>query len=294
VPGQDLRVLIADDDPVARRVLEAAVGGLGHVVTAVADGEQALEQLAQPEGPGLAILDWQMPGLDGLAVCRAVRQQSERYVYIVLLTAKGGLQHMLEAFAAEVDDFLVKPVDIAELRARLRVGERLLRLQRELRHRATHDMLTDLPNRRAILANLDAELSRARRANTVVSVALADLDHFKEINDGFGHLAGDAAIRESGGRMRAALRTYDSLGRYGGEEFLMVLPECDLLQACGVADRVRAAIADGPIREVPHPITVSIGVTSTTSTGFDSDALLRSADEALYRAKSKGRNRVAA
>jgi diguanylate cyclase (GGDEF)-like protein len=289
-----LHVLAADDDPVARRVLTSALERLGHTVTAVECGGDALAHLSAPDGPTLAILDWMMPEMDGLAVCRAVRQLRERYVYVLILTSRGGVEDMLEAFDAEADDFLVKPFDIGELGARVRVAERLLRLQAELRHQATHDALTGLPNRQAILTHLDAELHRARRHGGPVAVALADLDHFKHTNDTFGHLVGDEVLREAARRMRSAVRAYDYVGRYGGEEFLLVLPDCDSEQARSVAERVRAAVGDSCIDQIHRHMTLSVGVSSTAEVSDSGDALLSAADTALYRAKSWGRNCVAA
>jgi diguanylate cyclase (GGDEF)-like protein len=289
-----LHVLIADDDPLARRILTTALERLGHTVTAVDCGREALAHLSAPDGPTLAILDWMMPELDGLAVCRAVRAIRDRYVYVLILTSRGGVDDMLEAFDAEADDFLVKPFDIGELGVRVRVAERLLRLQAELRHQATHDALTGLPNRQAILTHLDTELHRARRHGAPVAVALADLDHFKSTNDTFGHLAGDQVLREAARRMRSAIRAYDYVGRYGGEEFLLVLPDCDSQTACSVAERVRAAVAGASMEQIHRHMTVSVGVSSTTEIGDSADALLSAADTALYRAKSWGRNCVAA
>jgi diguanylate cyclase (GGDEF)-like protein len=289
-----LHVLVADDDPLARRILTAALERLGHTVTAVDCGQDALAHLSAPDGPTLAILDWMMPELDGLAVCRAVRANRDRYVYVLILTSRGGVDDMLEAFEAEADDFLVKPFDTGELGARVRVAERLLRLQAELRHQATHDALTGLPNRQAILTHLDTELHRARRHGAPLAIALADLDHFKFTNDTFGHLAGDQVLREAARRMRSAIRAYDYVGRYGGEEFLLVLPDCDSQAACSVAERVRAAVAEASMEQIHRHMTVSVGVSSTTEVGDSADALLSAADTALYRAKSWGRNCVAA
>jgi diguanylate cyclase (GGDEF)-like protein len=289
-----LHVLVADDDPLGRRVLTAAVERLGHTVTVVDSGEDALAHLSAPDGPTLAILDWMMPELDGLAVCRAVRAIRDRYVYVLILTARRGVDDMLDALEAEADDFLVKPFAPGELGARVRVAERLLRLQAELRRQATHDALTGLPNRDAILTYLDTELHRARRHGTPIAVGLADLDHFKFTNDTFGHLAGDQVLREAARRMRSAIRAYDHVGRYGGEEFLLVLPDCDSLAACSVAERVRAAVAEASIEQIHRHMTVSVGVSSTTEVGDSADALLSAADTALSRAKLWGRNCVAA
>jgi len=302
--GKDghVTILVADDDPLTRRLLAASLERLGHVVVSVGNGCQALDALLAADGPRLAILDWMMPGLDGLAVCRAVRQRATPYVYVLLLTSRDRQEDLVEAFDAEVDDFLAKPFEWTELQARLRSGERLLRLQaalletqERLRYEATHDHLTGLENRAVILEHLRSELSRARRSRKPVTVALADLDHFKSINDRYGHSVGDTVLRLSAGRMRAALRQYDTIGRYGGEEFLMVLPGCDAEDARHVAERVRMALTGlGPSIEVPCAISVSLGLASTGGGAMACEALVELADAALYRAKSEGRNRVAA
>jgi two-component system, cell cycle response regulator len=295
-----LRILIADDDQLSRRLLEVTLKRLGHEPVIVTNGTDAEEQLLRPDGPHLAILDWDMPGADGLAVCRAVRQRAHPYVYVVLLTARDRREDMLVALEADVDDFLTKPLDAGELQARLRSGERLLTLQENLlraqealRYQATHDHLTGLWNRVMVLEQLAIEITRAKRAKKSVAIMLVDLDHFKKVNDTYGHPAGDAILREAAARMRVALRAYDSIGRYGGEEFLIVLPGCDARAALVVAERARTSVA-APVRvgDVDIPMSISLGVASTQSASEDPALLIQAADEALYRAKAAGRNRV--
>jgi two-component system cell cycle response regulator len=297
-----VKILIADDDPLSRRVLELTLRRLGHEPVIVTNGTDATEALLRPDGPRLAILDWMMPGADGLSVCRAVRQRVGPYVYVVLLTARDRQEDMVVALEADVDDFLTKPLNAGELQARLRSGERLLTLQENLlqaqealRHQATHDDLTGLWNRAMVRDNLTTELSRAKRAGKAVAVVLADLDHFKTVNDTHGHAAGDAILREAAIRMRQALRAYDSIGRYGGEEFLIVLPACDTDAAVVVAERARVRVA-APMHvgDVDMPLSVSLGVASTRTAPEDPDGLIQAADDAMYRAKAGGRNRVSA
>jgi diguanylate cyclase (GGDEF)-like protein len=298
-----MKILIADDDPVSRRLLEATLIRLEHEVVAVSNGTDAIAALVAPDGPRLAVLDWMMPGADGLAVCRAVRQRTAPYAYLILLTARDRREDLMAGLAAEADDFLTKPLDIVELQARLRSGERVLRLQEgllaaqeALRRRATHDDLTGLWNRGMILDRLAQELSRARREGTSVGVAMADLDHFKQINDTYGHAAGDAVLRHASQRMRDTLRVHDCLGRYGGEEFLIVAPNCTGSALETVAERSRAAVESEPvvIGASTIAVTVSVGIASTLGTNYDETALMRAADAALYEAKARGRNRVAA
>lgn len=296
-----MRILIADDDPVTRRRLEATLARLGHEITAVADGTRASAALLAPDGPRLAILDWMMPGADGLEVCRAVREQAAHYVYLIVLTARDRQEDLVEGLDAGADDFLTKPFDALELRARLRSGERVIELQarlleaqEKLRVQATHDQLTGLWNRPMILDHLEREMHRTRREAGAIAVVLADIDHFKRINDTSGHAAGDLVLQQAAERIRSALRAHDVVGRYGGEEFLLVLPGRDAAAAGQVAERVRAAVASSPMPagDVPVPVTVSLGVAWTREASVESTTLIHAADEALYRAKSLGRNRV--
>ncbi|GIX49552.1 MAG: diguanylate cyclase response regulator [Candidatus Tectimicrobiota bacterium] len=296
-----MKVLIAEDDPVSRRLLEATLRRWGYEVIACADGTTAWQILQQADAPQLVILDWMMPGMDGIQVCRAVRTRAaEPYVYILLLTARSQKSDIITGLEAGADDYLTKPFDTNELRMRLRAGRRILDLQAELifarealREQAMRDSLTRLWNRAAILSMLRQELERARRTQAPLSVVLADLDHFKKINDTYGHLAGDMALREAARRMRAAVRPYDAIGRYGGEEFLLVLPGCDAAAALALAQRLREAIAAEPLllTEGKLALTLSLGVASRHPQADDT-ALIAAADAALYRAKRHGRNRV--
>ncbi|MGH9383700.1 MAG: GGDEF domain-containing protein [Vicinamibacterales bacterium] len=296
-----MRILIADDDPVSRRLLEATLVRLGYEVVAVADGQQAIEATRSADSPRLAILDWIMPGADGLAVCRAVRQRGAPYVYVILLTARDRKEDMVAALDAEADDFLRKPFDTVELRARLRSGERvldlqerLLQAQEQLRHDATHDRLTGLWNRGMIVDELDRQLARVKRERQPLTIVIGDVDHFKSINDTYGHAAGDEVLKEAAKRIASVRRPYDSIGRYGGEEFLLLLPGCDRQQAVPVAERVRCAVCTEPVSigPVKWPVTISLGVASYSETLSDAAALIAAADAALYRAKAGGRNRV--
>jgi PleD family two-component response regulator len=227
-----LQVLVAEDNPVFQSMLCGILERWGYAAVSVRDGETAWDILQSEHAPRLAILDWMMPGIDGVEVCRRVRTAGkEPYTYIVLLTARTESRDLVEAMDAGADDYLTKPFRNHELRVRLRAGRRILDLQEELlrarealRLQATHDALTGLMNRSAILERLRNELSRSSRDRQPLAVLLADLDRFKLVNDKCGHLAGDAVLRESALRMKSALRRYDAVGRYGGEEFLLVLP----------------------------------------------------------------------
>lgn len=267
------------------------------------DGEEAWQILQRDDAPRLVILDWMMPGMTGLEVCRQVRARApEPYIYMLLLTSKSHREDLIEGMDAGADDYITKPFDQHELKVRLRAGTRLVDLQAELfaarealREQATRDWLTKLWNRSSILDILTRELARSERDACPVSVALLDLDHFKTINDTLGHYAGDIVLRETAGRMNDSVRQYDSTGRYGGEEFLIVLPGCDLSGAISQAERLCGRISGAPvvIGTTESGITASIGVTtSQPGQNATAEALIRRADEALYQAKRRGRNRV--
>jgi diguanylate cyclase (GGDEF)-like protein len=304
-PPPRLRVLVAEDNPVFQTMLRSILSKWEYDAVTVRDGEEAWKILQSDDSPQLAILDWMMPGLDGPEVCRRVRQaKREPYVYIVLLTARTESRDLVEGMDAGADDYLTKPFRNHELRVRLRAGRRILDLQEELvqarealREQATHDALTGLHNRGAILDILRNELARSGRQGQPLAVLLADLDRFKLVNDTYGHFAGDAVLRQSAQRMKSALRRYDSVGRYGGEEFLMVLPGCEGATACDQAQRVREAVAATAMDSDSHrlQVTCSIGVACRGKPApEDADGLVREADTALYVAKNLGRNQVAA
>lgn len=296
-----MNILIADDTRVSRRLLRAALIRLGHDVEEVEDGLGAVTALARSGGPALAIVDWMMPGLDGLEVCRTVRRQPGRYVYIILLTARSSPADMIDALGSGADDFLSKPFNIAELRARLQAGERVLTLQDDLlrahealKQEAAHDRLTSLWNRGRVHDELARELRRNHLELASMAIMLGDVDHFKAINDLHGHAVGDTALQQVAQRIQSSLRSSDSLGRYGGEEFLIILPHTDVNGARDIGERVRAAISASPISHaaIDVAVTMSFGVASATRASITVEELLHAADQALYRAKANGRNRV--
>ncbi len=298
-----MKVLIADDSATSRVVLKRALSTWGYEVVTAEDGEEAWAILAEPDPPPLAILDWVMPRLTGLEVCKKVRENPHRepYTYILLLTSKNTKSETVEGFEAGADDYIVKPFDQHELQFRLRAGKRIIDLQmdllkarEELRERASKDLLTMLPNRAAIAATLDSEISRCHRDRRTVGVILLDIDHFKKINDTYGHFTGDAVLKETAMRLRGNMRQYDQIGRYGGEEFLVVLPNCDLDQAANQAERMRVRLHASPmvVDGIEIPVSASFGVTVSDGSERRPDLFVRVADEALYRAKAGGRNQV--
>lgn len=296
-----MKILIADDEVLSRRLLEKTLERAGYDVVAVDDGKKALDELGKPEGPRLALLDWVMPGLDGPAVCRAVRKRSDQtYVYMVLLTSKGSKEETVVGLESGADDYLTKPFDAEELRARLRVGERILLLEDRLvearenmRFRATHDTLTSLLNRGAILDLLNRELHRSYREQTSTVLLLGDVDHFKRVNDSLGHAVGDEVLIEVANRLLGAVRSYDFVARYGGEEFLAVLNGCDRVYAPSRAEEIRKSISAQPILTAKGPValTMSFGVLLSADWGpRPMEELLHAVDVALYSAKTAGRD----
>ena len=296
-----MKILIGDAETVSRRLLEGTLMRLGHEVTAVVDGRAAIDALLSPDGPRLAILDWSMPNADGPAVCFEIRQRSPTYLYLILLAEQDSKDNLVAGLDSGADDFLTKPLNIAELSARLRAGMRVLELQtglleaqEKLRAQATRDDLTGLWNRRMILEQLGRELNRARHERRPLAVALADLDGFKQVNDDLGHAAGDRVLREAAGVLRSQIREYDFIGRYGGEEFLVLLPGCDAVSGRAIAERVRSKLAASPVSIGAQDLTItaSIGLAWTGSAGPEPGPLIHAADNALYRAKAHGKNRV--
>lgn len=297
-----MKVLIAEDEPISRRRLASLLNKWGYEVIQTCDGATAWKVLQGNDAPRIVICDWQMPQMDGLQLCQHVRQaSSEPYIYILLLTSRNQKEDSIAGWEAGVDDYITKPFDAHELQARLRAAERIIKLQDELivaretqRQLATYDALTSVFNRRAILDTLKRELGHSVRGGAPVGAIMVDLDHFKKINDVHGHLVGDVVLCEAAHRMKNALRTYDVLGRYGGEEFLVVTPGCTVQEAAKVAERLRKRLESTPLtlRDIQIRITASFGVASSKDVAEDVDAMIWAADAALYRAKHEGRNRV--
>jgi two-component system cell cycle response regulator len=297
-----MKILIADDELVSRRMLQALLTMWGHEVVSVDTGTAAYEILRATDAPRVGLLDWVMPGKDGVDVCRAIRRERpEPYTFMLLLTAKDAQENIIEGLESGADDYLIKPWDPNELKARLRTAQRILQLEDRLvearetmRFKATHDHLTFLLNRGVIVDLLERELVRTNREHGCTVVMLGDLDHFKSVNDVHGHLVGDEVLREVARRLLGSARSYDFVGRYGGEEFLMVLNNCDTSHAMLRAEEVRKAVAGVPVQTArgPLPVTMSIGVIASKEwPGYGAQEILREVDAALYRAKEAGRNR---
>lgn len=298
-----MNILIAEDDLTARTILVGVVKKWGYDPVAVKDGQAAWEVLQQPDSPRLVLLDWMMPGMDGLELIRRVGARfSEQPPYIILLTSKDEKGDIISGLDTGANDYVKKPFDNEELYARIRVGQRTIELQtrlyetqKSLAYLAAHDPLTGILNRRALLEQLSKELSRARRGRqgSGLSIGFFDIDHFNQINDQHGHQVGDEVLNGIVGILASHLRAYDSFGRMGGDEFLVVAPGTDEEKCKQLFERLLTAIAGCKIITAAGEVSVTLSI-GVASAGTDSgvDKLLDCADAAMYRAKREGGNRV--
>lgn len=296
-----MRILIAEDDAASRKLLSAVLERYGYEVIATSNGLEAVEVMRQPNAPDLVISDWMMPELDGIELVRRLRTISRPLPpYVIMLTTKGERTDIVAGLEAGADDYLVKPFDHDELRARLNVGRRMITLyqqllqsQAALTHQATHDALTGVLNRRAILEQATTECTRAARQGTVLSVAMCDIDRFKSFNDTYGHQVGDEVLCAFTRVVANNLRSYDLLGRLGGEEFLILTPGPIGDTPPRFFERLTSAVEKHKVltRSGELSVTVSIGVASSASVQ-ELDVLLEWSDRALYDAKRQGGNCV--
>jgi two-component system cell cycle response regulator len=266
-----MRVLVAEDDLTSRLVLQKTMAKWGYEVSSVCDGNAAWEELQKPDAPALLVLDWEMPGMDGIDVCRKLRAaESGHPRYIILLRAR---------------------VDVG--RRFVELYDQLLTSQRALEYQARTDSLTQILNRGAIMARLREEVARTKREGATLALGVLDVDHFKHVNDTYGHAAGDQVLREVVRRLTVAFRPYDGLGRIGGEEFLVLIPGAAPEDARAVLERARQVVCATSVDHADRRIDVTISLGGTTTRGDEpEDQVLIRADEALYRAKELGRNRV--
>lgn len=285
----------------SRAVLTAIVKKWRYEPVPVGDGGSAWAVMQKPDAPSVALLDWEMPGMNGLEVCRNIRNNNQANPpYLIILTARNEKEDIVAGLDAGANDYISKPYDNSELRARINVGRRMVDLQTELldarnalAYEAMHDPLTGALNRRAILESLSKELGRAARRQSSLSIGLCDIDHFKKVNDTYGHQVGDAVLCGFVETIRKSLRGYDLVGRYGGEEFLLVAPDAAGSAVDDIYERLRFQIEQLKVatRFGDVNVTVSIGVAEIEN-GNTVDTLIAEADAALYRAKKAGRNRV--
>lgn len=291
------RILIADDKAVNRHMLKSMVEEMGMESIEAHDGEEACKILKREDAPQIVLLDWVMPKLNGLEVCRRIAQeraQSQKYRYIILVTSKDKDDEISEGFLAGADDYITRPFNRNELRMRLSVGVRIVQMQRDLLKLLHWDPLTNALNRRAALERLDEEIKRATRSQSPLSIAMLDIDHFKQINDTHGHLVGDMVLKEVVTRIFHSLSSYDLIGRYGGDEFILLFPDTKVADATLICNHIQNSFTQNPIisADLKLFVTVSIGVTSQNNESDLADTLIHHADDALYKAKRQGRNQV--
>lgn len=298
-----MRILIAEDDAISRTLLERTLQRAGYAVISVENGAQAIAELVKQDAPRLALLDWIMPEMDGVEVCREIRRRKEyAYTYLILLSSKESKEDIVAGLESGADDYLTKPFDMDELKARLRTGHRILELEDHLvearesmRFQATHDLLTSLWNRGVIVELMSHEIMRSRREHSCSAIMMCDIDHFKSVNDRYGHAIGDDVLREVARRLHNSVRSYDMVGRYGGEEFLVALNKCDPGSAVSRAENLRAMISGRPVQTAGNPVNVTISIGLALSTEFPEctvEEIMHQADMALYAAKAAGRNCV--
>jgi two-component system, cell cycle response regulator len=298
-----MKILVAEDNRFFRRLIEVNLKQWGHEIISCGDGAEAWEILKEEDRPHMAILDWEMPEMEGIEVCKAVRALKNRpYVYIILLTAKNRRDDLVIGLDSGADDYITKPFEPVEFQVRLRAGTRIVQLQEELLSafraaevRSKEDSLTGLWNHAAIIEMLKNEMDRSSRRRRPLGVIMADVDNFKRINDSNGHMEGDRVLKRVAELMRANIRPYDFVGRYGGEEFLILLPECGEQHSIDLAERLRMAVESDlkPALRGDLKLTMSFGVTSAETLARDYwEEAVRAADKALYEAKGNGRNKV--
>lgn len=304
-----VRILVVDDIPDNVEIISARLASRGFIIETASNGEVAL-RMVRDNPPHLILLDVMMPIMDGYEVCRHIKQDPKLpYIPIILVTARDSTQDKVEGLDAGADDYLTKPINFPELEARVRSMLRIKRLQDELdqknrelelankrlRKLSITDGLTDLFNHRHIHELLHEEFERTRRSGEPLAVAMLDLDRFKQVNDTYGHPTGDVILYETARILRETAREIDMVGRYGGEEFVVLLPGADEAAAGQFAERVRLALADYEFRDEANQVrmTISGGVASFPAPGIEHpDLLIKRADEALYAAKESGRNRI--
>jgi two-component system cell cycle response regulator len=302
--AHDWRILLVDDEPTQRLIMARLLKRAGYEVETAGNGKEALAKIESGDFH-LMITDWEMPEMDGIALCSALRSlHTQGYVYTILLTARDAIEHVVTGLQAGADDYLTKPVIEPELIARLSTGKRIVTLERSLRQAneenrrlSITDPVTGAYNRRYLMEQLPREIERAARYGRQLSVIMCDVDHFKQINDTHGHLVGDEVLKEFVRRLQAGVRTSDWVARYGGEEFVIVLPETSADNAATAAEHLRSLIA-GPSFElggVQLNVTASFGVSGwrdTVPEVASLDTLIARCDAGVYASKAGGRNRV--
>lgn len=295
-----IKVLIAEDNAVSAKILQKNIYAWGYEVVLAKDGKEAWSALNSEE-IRLAVLDWMMPEISGIQLCKKIREsdhqeENQEYTYVILLTAKDEKKDLIKGFSAGADDYITKPFNHLELKARLKTGKRIIDLQRQLQEQASRDALTGLWNRKQMFRILEKEINRSQRDDLPVGIIMIDIDKFKAINDTYGHQTGDLVLQETAVILRDSVRNYDEICRYGGDELLVILPNCSLVKVESIAERLRQKISRHEISsdDVSLKVTFSLGCASTENLSEDvtAETLIMAADEALLEAKNKGRNCV--
>jgi two-component system cell cycle response regulator len=297
-----MKILIAEDDLLTQKILEKNITQWGHEVVVTQNGQDAW-QVLQQDGLRIALLDWMMPKIDGVELCKKIRQKKDsKYTYIILLTARCYRDDVIRGLSAGADDYMTKPLNFMELKARLQTGlriieleDKLLKTQKRIIEVASRDSLTNLWNRASILEFLGEELEQSLREKSPLCAIMMDVDHFKKVNDLYGHLVGDVVLTEIAACIKRSIRRHDKLGRYGGDEILIVLPHSGLNKIRKIAEQLRLAIAKRKIKTASGALSVTISLGCASSESFPRpsvDSLIRASDRALYKAKGQGRNRT--
>ncbi|HZK43724.1 MAG TPA: diguanylate cyclase [Syntrophomonadaceae bacterium] len=293
-----MQILIAEDEPISRHILETALKEWGFDFIVTKNGAEAWNVLQQDGSPNIVILDWMMPGMDGIEICRKLRERnSANYTYIILLTSRSRPEDVIRGLDSGADDYIVKPFHPEELKSRIKIGQRIIELEQRISSLARTDYLTGLLNRRAFIERLEAELNKGIRKAGNIGLIITDIDNFKLVNDTYGHQAGDQVLQDFAQSLKKSCRGYDFVGRYGGEEFIIAMPEADLEMTALTAERIRKQIEqndtflkDFPVRV---KVTASFGITAMEKGAPNTtDTLISAADNALYLAKRSGRNQV--
>jgi two-component system, cell cycle response regulator len=298
------RILLVDDEPTQRLIMARLLKRAGFEVDTAGNGREALAKIESGDFQ-LMITDWEMPEMDGIALCSALRKSpNQAYIYIILLTARDSIEHVVTGLQAGADDYLTKPVIEPELIARLSTGKRIVTLERSLRtaneenrRLSITDALTGACNRRYLMEQLPREIDRGSRYGRQLAVIMCDVDHFKKINDTYGHMIGDEVLKWFVQSLQQGVRGADWVARYGGEEFIIVLPETNVDNAAIAAENLRAQLASSKFETaaVSFPVTASFGVAGwkkVVPQGSSFDALVGKCDAGIYASKAAGRNRV--
>lgn len=280
-----MKILLAEDDPVSRRLLESFLDKWGYEVEVTCDGSEAWELIQEPKSPSLVISDWMMPNMDGLELCRKIREMDKSdYIYFIILTSKDRKEDVVKGLEAGADDYLVKPFNKEELKYRVKIGERIITLEHRIRQLAATDPLTGILNRRAFIERMEGEIIRAYRETSPMCLILVDIDHFKNINDKYGHQVGDLVLQRFADTLSSSLRRYDFVGRYGGEEFVVCLAGVGLPRARTVAGRLYKKVQEMKISTPDNSgsiqITASFGISCLRLGSIETvDSLTQRADE---------------